>query len=100
LTPPLRPQLGARNAPHLLGVGLEERQEETAAEAIRHPLLEGPLLHVGEELPAQIAQHDEQGAPETQAGQRVQRLEWIVEEPPVVIDPRQARTPQEVRAED
>src|SRR4030095_15379838 len=83
----------------LPGVVREEREEETAAETVRHPLLEGPLLLVGEELPAEVAQHDEQGPPEAQAGQRVERSERIVEEPSVVVDPRQTRAAPEVGAE-
>jgi hypothetical protein len=42
---PLRLDLGAGNAPHLLRVRTEESVVETASEPMHHPLLERPRLH-------------------------------------------------------
>ena len=59
---PVGADLGRRDAPDLLGVGLEELVEEPAAEAVGHPLLVGVLLalrldrrpEVGEERLGQV----------------------------------------------
>ena len=96
---PLRLELRAGDAPHLLRIGLEEGPEEPAAEAVGHPLLEGVFAPVGKHLPAQVAQHDQQRAPQPEAGEGVERLERIVEEAPVVVDAREPGPAQEVCTE-
>jgi hypothetical protein len=52
-------ELRARNAPDLFRVRFEEGQEEPLPEAIRHPLLERVLAPIGEELPAEITQQNQ-----------------------------------------
>src|SRR5262249_11536844 len=89
----------ARDSPDLLGVGLEEREEEPPAETVGDPVLEGILADVREDLPFQIAQEDPASLPRAQAAERVHRPEWIVKESPAVVDAGQARTPNEVLAE-
>jgi hypothetical protein len=96
---PLGAQLGAGDAPDLLGVGLEEDREETVPEAVGHPLLEGVLLLVGPDLPAQVAQHHQDRLDDPEAHQGVERLERVVEEAVVVEDPRHAGPAQELAAE-
>lgn len=55
---PLRLQIRTRDAPHLLRIGLEEDEEQAAAETIRDPVLERLLVPVGKELPLDVAQDD------------------------------------------
>ena len=77
---PVRPNLGAGHAPDLLRVGLEEMAEQAIAEAVHHPVFEGLFLLVGEYLPLQVGAHDPEGLDRPQIGERVHRLERIVEE--------------------
>ena len=51
---PLGAQLGARHAPHLLRVGLEEQRVEALAEAVGDPGLEVLLVALGLEQRAQV----------------------------------------------
>ena len=55
---PLRLQLGARDSPDLLGIGLEEREKQPFTEAVRHPLLEGVFRAMWKNLPAHVAEQD------------------------------------------
>src|SRR6185503_9048907 len=66
---------------------------------MRDPLLERVLLPVGADLPPQVAQDHEDGLPDAEAEQRVERLEGVVEESVVVEDPRQARATKEFAAQ-
>src|SRR5207247_1740574 len=91
---------GAREAPHLLRIGLEEREEQTSPEPIRDPVLERVLVPVREELPLDVAQDDAEALPGPQAAQGVHGPEGIVEEPSLVIDAGQTRAADEIFAED
>ena len=93
---PLRPQLRARDPPDLLRVGLEEGQEQTPAEPIRYPLLEGVLTRIREELPAEIAEHDPDRHERAELEQRVERPERVVEETTVVVDAGEAGPPEQI----
>src|SRR6266478_6118403 len=97
---PVGLQLGAREAPHLLRIGLEEREEQTSPEPIRDPVLERVLVPVREEPPLDVAQDDAEALPGPQAAQGVHGPEGIVEEPPLVIDAGQPRAADEIVAED
>jgi hypothetical protein len=97
---PLGLQLRAGDAPDLLGVGLEEGQEEAPPEAVGHPLLEGVLDLAGEHRPAQVAEADQDALDEAEAHQRVQRLERVVEELLLVVDAREARPLEELVGQD
>ena len=64
------PDLGARNAPDLLGVGLEEDLEQPPAEPVGDPVLEAVFGRVGTIAPPQVADEDRGRVdrPETGAG--------------------------------
>src|SRR5262249_29971374 len=55
LCSPFSFQLGAWNAPYLLGVGFKKRLKKPFAETIRYPLLEGVLLAIRKYLPFEVA---------------------------------------------
>ena len=95
LSGPVRPDLGAGNAPDLLRVGLEEVAEQAVAEAVDHPMFKRLLLLVRKDLPLDIARHNPAGLDRPQICQRINRLERIIEEFATEKDPRQARARDE-----
>src|SRR6185295_5647878 len=92
---PVRAYLGALPSPDLLGVGLEEHQEEAPPEPVRHPALEGAVFGHGEELLAGVAERHPSALEEAHAPERLKGLEGVMEEAAAVEDAREAADPQE-----
>jgi hypothetical protein len=97
---PLGADLGGRDAPDLLGVGLEEEVEQPLAEAVRDPLLEVLLAPLGLHERPQVR---EAGAHELDGAElldHVRAAERVVEELAVPVDARHARALEELLAHD
>ncbi len=86
---PPRADGAARNAPHFLGVGLEEQPEQLSSEAVRDPVLEADFRIDGPYLDPQVAGEDRDAAEDPQVEQGVRRFQRIVEEFPVEENARQ-----------
>ncbi len=97
---PRRRDLGARHAPHLLGVGPEEDLEEPASEAVGDPGIEGALVGGGKHLGVEVAGHDPSRLGHPQAPQGVQRAQRVVEETSAVVDPGHPAPDEQVAVED
>src|SRR5262249_8544124 len=97
---PVHGDLGARNAPDLLGVGLEEDLVQPVPKAVRHPLLEAGLFGRRPETGFGVTQADQQGFERSEAGERIQRLQRVIEEMAAIMDARQPRSAEKVLAED
>ena len=93
---PLRAQLGGRDAPHLLGVGLEEVLVEPLAEAVGDPLLDVVLLALGLHLRPQVGEPRADQLDRAELAHDVHAVERIREELAVPEDPRHARAQQEL----
>ncbi len=88
------------HAPDLLGVRLEEDLEQHAAEAVDDPVLEA-LLGADRPHPRlEIAEDHERRSPDPEVPEGVGRLERIVEESLVVVDPAEAVAYDQLVAED
>ena len=96
---PFRLELGARHAPDLLGVRLEEGEEEPSAEAVGDPLLEGVFPRIGRQLPLEMAQHQAATLIGPQAPQDVPGKQRIVEVLPVVVDPGESFALEQIGTE-
>ena len=94
---PVGRDLAGRHAPDLLGVGLEEDLEEHAAEPIDDPVLEASLGPDRLQSGLEVAEQDPGRTPRTELPERVDRLERVVEELAVVVDPAQPRAGDEAR---
>ena len=97
---PRRADLRARHAPDLLGVGLEEDLEEAPAEPVAHPGVERAFVGDGKQLRAGVARQHARRFDDTQAPQRVDGPEGIVEELPAVVDAGHPAPHEQVVAED
>src|SRR3989304_271824 len=97
---PLRANLRARDAPHFLGVRLEENAVELLAEAVGHPLFKRVLTRIREDLRGQIAQRDVRAGEQPEVGERLKRPEGVIVKLAPVEDTRDARADEEVRAEE
>ena len=76
-----------RDAPDLLGVGLEEGPVEAPAEAGGDPALEVVLVLGRPDPHPEVGQHAEERLDEAEVAQRVEGLERVVEVLAVVVDP-------------
>src|SRR5262249_47118798 len=94
---PLGADVLAPEAPDLLRVGLEEHEEEPAAEAVRHPVLEAALATDREDPLPQVARDDPGALEEAELAERLQGLQRIVEEPAAIQDAGEALHPEEAR---
>ena len=83
---PFGANLGARDAPHLFRVRLEEDLEEPLPEPVRDPLLEVFLDGIRLEVPADVAGYAQERIPEAEAQQGVLGLQRIVEILPAVVN--------------
>ena len=93
---PLGAQLGRRDAPHLLGVGLEEVLVEPLAEAVGDPLLEVVLAPLRLDGRPQVGHAGEEQLDRAELADDVHALQRIVEELAVPVDPRHARALEEL----
>ena len=97
---PLGFQLGAGKTPDFLGVRLEEDLEETLAEPVCDPLLEGVFLLIGGRLPPDITAEHADALPDPETEQRIEWLQWVRKELAGIVNPGHSRAPKEVGAED
>ena len=93
---PLGAQLGRRDAPDLLGVGLEEVVVEPLAEAVGDPLLEVVLAALGLDRRPQVGHAGEEELDRAELADHVHALQRVVEELAVPVDPRHARALEEL----
>ncbi len=97
---PLRLDLGARDAPDLLGVGAEEGVVEAAAEAAHDPVLEAARVGVLElAAPVEVGERGADGLDQAEPAEDVGGPQRIVEEAAAIEDPREPRPGQELLAE-
>ncbi len=97
---PVRGDLGARHAPHLLGVGLEEDGVQALAELVGHPLLEVLRIRVGTHAGFAVGSSTAHGLDRAERLERLDRLQGVAEVLAVVVDAGRARTSQEIIAEE
>ena len=93
---PLGAQLGRRDAPDLLGVGLEEVVVEPLAEAVGHPLLEVLLAALRLDGGPQVGDAGADELDRAELADHVHALERVVEELAVPVDPRHPRALEEL----
>ena len=93
---PVGRHLGDRHAPHLLGVGLEEGAVEPPAEAGDQPVLVVRLVLGRPDAGPHVGEAAQDGLPQPQVPQRVDRLERVVVELALVVDPAHAGPQHEV----
>ena len=97
---PLRPHLGARDAPDLFRVGLEEDLVQAPPEPVGHPLVQRVFHRRRIELRVEVAEHAARRIHDAEAHQRVLRAERVVEILAAVEDAGLAGHVEEVVAED
>ncbi|CAB4882193.1 unannotated protein [freshwater metagenome] len=97
---PVGAQLAARHTPDLLGVGAEEDLVETTAEAAGDPLLEGVLRTSRTQPRRGVAEPTARELRGTELAHELRRRERVVDEAAAVEDPREARTLEQLVAED
>src|SRR5208337_5600533 len=97
---PVGRDLAGGHAPQLLRVRLEEDLEQFPAEPIDDPGLEGSLRPDRAQSRLEVTEQDPGGTPGTELPERVHRLERIIEEFAVVVDPAQPRASDELAAQD
>ena len=97
---PVGGNLVARHAPHLFGVGLEEHAEQPLAELVAHPVVEALRLRDRRHLGPRVGQHAGGAGEDAEIGERLERLERIGIEFPVVVDAREARPLDEIVGQD
>jgi hypothetical protein len=93
---PLGPDLGRRDAPDLLRVGLEEEVEEPLAEAVGDPLLEVVLLALGLRQRPQVGEAGARQLDGAELLDDVAAVERVVEELAVPEDARHPGAQQEL----
>ncbi len=97
---PLGADLGGRDAPDLLGVGLEEEVEQALAEAVGDPLLERVLRPLGLDGGPQVGEPGAGQLDRAELADHVGAVERVVEELLVPVDARLARALEELVAHD
>jgi hypothetical protein len=98
---PLRLDLGARDAPDLLGVGLEEVRVDAPAEPAHDPVLEAARLRGAETVAgAKVGDGAAGRLRHPQAAKDVGGLERVVEEVAAVVDPREAAANEQLVPQD
>ena len=97
---PLGAHLGGGDAPHLLGVALEEVGVEALAEAVGDPGLEVVLAALGLDRGPHVAQRAAHELDRTELLDDVGALERVVEVAPAPVDARHARAHEELVAHD
>ena len=93
---PLGAQLGRRDAPDLLGVGLEEVLVEPLAEAVGDPLLEVLLLALGLHRGPEVGEAGADELDRAELADHVHAVERVLEELAVPEDARLARALEEL----
>ena len=97
---PLGAHLGGGDAPHLLGVALEEVGVEALAEAVGDPGLEVVLAALGLDRGPHVAQRAAHELDRAELLDDVGALERVVEVAPAPVDARHARAHEELVAHD
>src|SRR5919112_2016741 len=97
---PLGAELGRRDAPHLLGVGLEEVVVEALAEAVGDPLLDVVLAALGLDRGPQVREQAQRQLDRPELLDDVRASERVVEELAAPVDARLPRAHEELVAHD
>ena len=93
---PVGRHVGHRHAPDLLGVGLEEGAVEAPAEAGHQPVLVVGLVLRRADAGPEVGEAAQDGLPQPQVAQGVERLERVVVELALVVDAAHAGPEHEV----
>ena len=93
---PVGGHVGDGHPPHLLGVGLEEGAVEAPPEPGHEPVLVVRLVLGWADAGPQVGEAAQDRLPQAQVAQGVDRLEGVVVELALVVDPAHARAQHEV----